>query len=171
MKIPLQKVNLFFTQVRREIEREEIVFLTSEKEIEDLAPAVERCESTRYGDEVGPGSEKVPCGARVQICSHDCDASVEYIRAETLEWLRALHVIKAISVKMRPMGTCPEPPLSPWTKKTLMKRQRAGEFKPYHLVIQHGTVQEMRDLLFVALWEGLFLTSCETWSEQGITNP
>ena len=165
-----EKMKLFCALVRREIEREEDVYFTSEKEIEDLALAVERSESTRYGDEVGTGSDKVPCGARVQICSHDRDASVEYIRAETVEWLRALRVNEAVSVKMRPMGTCREPPLSPWTKKTLMKRQKGGEYKPYHLVIQHRTVQEIRDLLFVALWEGLFLTSCETWSEQGVAN-
>ena len=28
----------------------------------------------------------------------------------------------------------------------------------------------MRDLLFVALWEAMFSTSCENWSEQGVAN-
>ena len=51
-----------------------------------------------------------------------------------------------------------------------MKRQKGDEYKPYRLVIGHRTVQETRDLLFVALWEGLFLTSCEAWSEQGVAN-
>ena len=156
--------------MRREIEREEEVFLTSEKDIEDLALAVERCDSTRYGDEVGPGSDKVPCGARVQIMTRDREASVEDMRAQTVEWLRAVHVNEAVSVKMRPMGTCREPPLSPWTKKTLMKRRKADVYKTYQFVSKGKTVQEMRDLLFVALWEALFLTSCENWSEQGVAN-
>ena len=73
-------MKLFCTLVCREIEREEDVF-------EDLVLAVERCESTRYGDKVDPSSDKVPCGARFQTCSHDRNASAEYIRAETAEWL------------------------------------------------------------------------------------
>ena len=165
-----EKMALLCTLVRREIEREEEVFLTSEKDIEDLALAVERCDSTRYGDKVGLGSEKVPCGARVQIVTRDSEASVEDMRAQTVEWLRAVHINEAVSVKMRPMGTCREPPLSPWTKKTLMKRRKADVYKTYQFVSKGKTVQEMRDLLFVALWEALFLTSCENWSEQGVAN-
>ena len=75
---------------------------TSLVDIEDLALAVERCESTRYGDEVGPGSNKVPCGARVQIVTRDSEASVEDMRAQTVEWLRALHVNEAVSVRCGP---------------------------------------------------------------------
>ena len=51
-----------------------------------------------------------------------------------------------------------------------MKRQRADEYRSYEFLSEGKTVQEMRDLLFVALWEALFLTSCETWSEQGVAN-
>ena len=55
-----EKMTLLCTLVRREMEREEEVFMTSEKDIEDLALAVERCDSTRYGDEVGSFRRPAP---------------------------------------------------------------------------------------------------------------
>ncbi len=51
-----------------------------------------------------------------------------------------------------------------------MKRRSADVYKSYKFLSKGKTVQEMRDLLFVALWEALFLTSCENWSEQGVAN-
>ena len=58
----LTKMELLLNAVRREIEGETRIYMTSEQDIEELSKAIGRCTSKFY-DEVGAGS-RVPEGAR-----------------------------------------------------------------------------------------------------------
>jgi len=156
------KMRLLCEAVRSEIEREEDVFLNSEADIEKLALAVEACRSEVFGDEVGPGFEPIPPGCRLQLGEQSEGTSVQDLRKETASLVRSMQVDKAVSVKFRPMGTSRQPPMDNFSKK-LMKYG----FKE---VAEGLSVQEMRDLLLIALWDALFLTASEHWTQQKVAN-
>ena len=49
------------------MEGEEYVILDSQEQAEELAIAIEQCQNSRYHDEVGDGSSKLPKGSRVRV--------------------------------------------------------------------------------------------------------
>ncbi len=167
------KLKLLCEAVRCEIERVEDVFLNGEEDIEKLARAVEACTSEIFGDEVGPGFSPIPAGSRLQLVDESAsDISVQGRRAQAATLVRSLQVGTPVSVKLRPMGTARAPPLHPFGK-ALMKTTptKAGRvFRKLEKVAQDKTLQEVRDLLLVTLWDALFLTACEHWSDQKVTN-
>jgi len=161
------KLELLCAAVRNEIERVEDVYLNSEDDIEKLAQAVERCASGAFGDEVGPGFKPVPQGSRLQFEEKDPSSTISAWRNETAALVRGVQVGTAVSVKFRPMGTCREPPLDHFAKKELMKSPKkiGGPPRRFKFVAKERSVQEMRDLLLIALWDALFLTTCEHWTQ------
>ena len=159
------KLKLLCEAVRNEIERVEDVYLNSEADIERLALAVEGCVSEHFGDEVGSGFKPIPKGSRLQFDEPDAATPIATWRSETAALVRGLHVGTAVNVKLRPMGTCRQPPLDGFAKKELMKSSRkGGPPRRFETVAQGRSVQKMRDLLLIALSDALFLTACEHWT-------
>ena len=166
------KLRLLCEAVRCEIEREEDVYLNGEDDIEKLASAVEACQSDKFGDEVGPGFKPIPEGSRLilGVDEKSPDSTVQERRAESASLVRSMRVGTAVSVKMRPMGTSREPPLDRFGKDLMKKSNKAGPFKRLEKIAGDRSVQEMRDLLLLALWDALFLTACEHWTEHKVAN-
>jgi len=149
--------------VRQELQRQEDVYLKNEDEIERLARAVEAC-TTDEAKEVGAGFETIPQGCLLHL-SFDASLQGETIqrrRKAAAEIVRSHDISKPITVIFRPLKTCREPPLDGLAKslvtgtdafvKSLKKK---GKYQ----------VATMRDELLLRLWDALFLTACEHWSE------
>ena len=162
------KLKLLCEVVRVEIEREEDVFLNSEDDIEKLAAAVEACQSEYYGDEVGLGFKSVPEGSRLQLGMYEKGASVQNVRLQTAALVRSVQVGNAISVKMRPMGTIRRPPLDAFGNKLMERvaRRKESPFLSLERIADGRSASAMRDFILVALWDALFLTACEHWTNQ-----
>lgn len=165
-----EKLDLLCDAVRAEIERVEDVYLNSEEDIEKLARAVEASRSHKFGNEVGPGFKPIPEGSRLALRDDDVSVGPES-RALVASHVRALEVGRALNVKLRPMGSVREPPLDPFGKELMQKNKADAFVTAREIAAGKHTVQEMRDLLLVALWDALFLTACEHWTElETVTN-
>jgi len=159
------KLKLLCEAVRQEMERVEDVYLNSEDDIERLALAVEASRSEAFGDEVGPGFQAIPEGSRLQLEKRDPSLTTSRWRFEAAASVRGMEPGTALSVKLRPMGTCRAPPLDRFAKQELMKSsQKGGPPRKFEAVVNGRSAQEIRDLLLIALWDALFLTSCEHWT-------
>ena len=157
-EVNLGKLEELCVAVRQEIEAETLVHLPSTAEIEALAQAVETCQS-KFGDEVGPGS-KIPEGARVVVAAEeDCP------RAHVAKLIRSMQEGHAVRVKMRPLKTCRAPPLDP-SARDIMRQ-------PYATVREmamESSVEDVRDRLLLALWDALFLSQAQRWTEDEVAN-
>jgi len=149
--------------VKTELQRQEDVFLKDDDEIEKLARAVEAC-TTDCADEVGAGFDKtIPKGCRLLLFDADLqDENTQRRRKAAAEIVRSHDISKPITVIFRPLKTCREPPLDSLSKLLLKGTsyfedglKRKGKFQ----------VATMRDELLLRLWDALFLTACEHWSE------
>ena len=149
------KLNQLIQAVRQEIEAETLIYLTSDDEIEQMARAIERCTS-KYYDELDDGC-RLPKGSRLMIESKS--------RRKVAELLRSLHIGQQLKVKMRPLGTCREPPLDPFARQ-LMKTP----YKNLRDLTLTDTIEEVRDKLLLSLWDALFLTASETWTKDGVAS-
>ena len=74
--------------------------MATQEEVDDLALAIETCESTHFVDEVGRGS-KVPVGARVIV-------DVAATKADVAAAVRGL-ANSYVNVLIGPFGTCRAP--------------------------------------------------------------
>ena len=159
----MDKIQRLAEIVRQELQRQEDVYLKDECDIEKLARAVEACTSN-LPDEVGPGFDKtIPKGCRLLLFDASLEGeTIQRRRKAAAELVRSHDLAKPISVKFRPDGTCRTPPLDGLAKslvtgtdafvKSLKKK---GKYQ----------VTTMRDELLLRLWDALFLTACEHWSE------
>ena len=159
----MDKIQRLAEIVRRELRRQEDVYLKDECDIEKLARAVEAC-TTDLPDEVGPGFDKtIPKGCRLLLFDADLqDESTQRRHKAAAEIVRSHDISKPITVIFRPQNTCREPPLDPLAKAVVGGKasfeqhlKRKGKFQ----------VATMRDELLLRLWDALFLTACEHWSE------
>ncbi len=144
--------------MRREIEREEEVYLQSEDDIERLATAVEACQS-ELPDEVGPGFKPIPAGCQLLLGleAPSSNSSVQDLRAEAAMLVRSHELRMPIGVKFRPVRTARAPPLDSFGKWLMNVWE--GNFKTLDkiLSVRHiRTVEETRDLLLLQLWDALF---------------
>ena len=144
--------------MRREIEREEEVYLQSEDDIERLATAVEACQS-ELPDEVGPGFKSIPAGCQLLLGleAPSSNSSVQDLRAEAAMLVRSHELRMPIGVKFRPVRTARAPPLDSFGKWLMNVWE--GNFKTLDkiLSVRHiRTVEETRDLLLLQLWDALF---------------
>ena len=159
------KLQMLHEAVKCEVERLEKVFLNSEDDIEQLARAVEASTSTACGCEVGPGFKAIPPGAQLQI-SEDWTvpgSTVRKMRTATAAFVRSLPVGEATMVKFRPLRSPRASPLD-LVGRELMAASSLREAFP------DKTTEEILANLLVLLWDALFLTACENWTEQQVSN-
>ena len=88
--------------------------------------------------------------------------TIQRRRKAAAEIVRSHDISKPITVIFRPLKTCREPPLDPLAKSLLTgtdafvkSLKKKGKYQ----------VATMRDELLLRLWDALFLTACEHWSE------
>ena len=144
--------------MRREIEREEEVYLQSEDDIEKLATAIEACQSD-LPDEVGPGFKSIPAGCQLLLGleAPSSISSVQDLRAEAAMLVRSHELRMPIGVKFRPVRTARAPPLDRFGN-SLMHFSDGG-FKTLDKILSTRhirTTEEARDLLLLQLWDALF---------------
>ena len=153
------KLELLCAAVRREIEGETVVYLKTERDIEMLAAAVERCKSKAFADEVDNGGpSEIPDGARL-VVEVDEALPVETRRAKVAELVRSLAEGEPVRVRQRPIGTSREPPLD-----TFARALTKQPYKTFRELSGDRSMEEMRDRLLLCLWDALFLAASVTWS-------
>ena len=131
--------------IRREIEAERTIYLTSEDEIEEIARAVEKCKSKHFYDEVDEGS-RLPKGCRLMIEAEE--STIAKSRIKVADIIRSLEVGQNLIVKFRPLKTCRQPPLDTFAR-SLMNIP----YKTVREFIQECSIEELRDkLLLVLRW-------------------
>jgi len=170
------KLRLLCEAVRCEVERIEDVYLNSERDVEELARAVEKCTSARYGDEVGDGFKAVPEGSRLIVDIDHDDREAHEVRLEVAALVRMVEPGSAVAARLRPMGTMRQSPLDK-PGMHLMQRKQCGKtvwyrapFIRFESYVEERAAPDIRDALLVQLWAALFLTACEHWSEGGYSN-
>ena len=150
----MDKIQRLAEIVRRELQRQEDVYLKDECDIEKLARAVEAC-TTDLPDEVGPGFDKtIPKGCRLLLFDADLqDENTQRRRKAAAEIVRSHDISKPITVIFRPLKTCREPPLDPLAKSLVTgtdafvkSLKTKGKFQ----------VATMLDELLLRLWDALF---------------
>ncbi len=153
---------MLLNAIRREIEGETTIYLTSEDDIEEIVKAIAQCDSEFY-DEVGSGC-RIPKGSRLIIEAQS--SNVKARRKKVIEILRSMEMGHTIQVKTRPLWTSRQPPLDTFGRE-IMKM-------PYKTVRQlmrdDDTIEEIRDKLLLALWDALFLSASEQWTNDGVAN-
>ena len=158
----INKLELLLIAIRSEIAGETTIHITSEDQMEDLAKTIENC-TTKIADEVGEGSALVPNGARLMI---EVEArTLTDRRAKIAEVVRSLNEGDTIKVKMKPYGTCREPPMDPFSRD-LMKNPD----KTVQQLLIDSSIEEVRDRLLLSLWDSLFLACSEVWTEDQVAN-
>ena len=160
----MDKIQRLAEIVRQELQRQEDVYLKDEHQIEKLARAVEACTSN-LPEEVGPGFDKtIPKGCLLHL-SFDASLQGETIqrrRKAVADIVRSHDISKPITVIFRPLKTCREPPLDPLAKSLVSGTENFEQHLRRKGKLQ---VPTMRDELLLRLWDALFLTACEHWSE------
>ena len=143
------KLQLLAAAVRQEIEAVTCVYLATSTEIEDLAVAVERCE-TESADEVGPYDpevpkerQKIPLGARL-IIKVDMTLPLKERRLKAAELVRSFDEGQAVHVKMRPLNTRRRPPLDTFARDLMHAPDKNVE------EFFGDNVEEARDRLLLA---------------------
>ena len=102
--------------------------------------------------------------------SEEQASSVENGRRCVGEIIRGLEEGAAVHVKMRPVGTCRQPPLDTFARK-VVKPNAKGEYKTVQALASNTmSREEIRDRLLQVLWDALFLSACEVWSRQKKAN-
>ena len=148
-EVSMPKLELLLNAIRQEIEAETTIYFTSEQEVEQIANAIERCKSKQFYDEVAEGS-RLPAGARLMIEANE--STLIKNRKAVAELVRSIEIGKALKVKMRPLGTCRQPPLDTFGRQIMEI--------PYKMVRQlsaGSSVEEVRDKMLLVLWDALFL--------------
>jgi len=162
-EVSIPKLELLINAIRREIEGETTIYLTSEDEVEKIARAIETCKSKLFYDEVDQGS-RLPKGSRLMVEAQE--PTLMKSRQKVAEIIRSLEVGQCLKVKLRPLGTCRQPPLETFTRD-LMKT-------PYKtirdLLTTHDAIEEVRDKLLLVLWDALFLSASEAWTNDDVSN-
>ena len=148
-EVKKSKLQELAAAVRQEIEAVTCVYLVTSSEIEDLAVAVERCE-TESADEVGPYDpevpkerQKIPIGARLMI-KVDMTLPLKERRLKAAELVRSFDEGQAVHVKMRPLNTGRRPPLDTFARDLMHAPEK---------IVQdfvNGDVAEARDRLLLA---------------------
>ena len=158
----IPKLELLMNAIRQEIEAETTIYLTSEAEIEEIARAIETCKSKQFYDEVEQGS-RLPKGSRLMIQAEE--STLMKSRANVAEIIRSLEVGQSLKVKLRPLDTCRKPPLETFARD-IMK----VPYKTVREFTQECSTEELRDKLLLILWDSLFLSQCESWSKDNVSN-
>ncbi len=148
-EVKKSKLQELAAAVRQEIEAVTCVYFVTSSEIEDLAVAVERCE-TESADEVGPYDpevpkerQKIPIGARLMI-KVDMTLPLKERRLKAAELVRSFDEGQAVHVKMRPLNTGRRPPLDTFARDLMhAPDQNVEEFFG-------DNVEEARDRLLLA---------------------
>ena len=161
-EVSIPKLELLMNAIRQEIEAETIIYLTSETEIEEIARAIETCKSKQFYDEVDQGS-RLPKGCRLMIEAEE--STLVKSRTKVADIIRSLEVGQSLKVKLRPIGTCRQPPLETFARN-LMK----VPYKTVREFIQECSIEELRDKLLLVLWDALFLSQCESWTNDNVSN-
>ena len=159
----MDKIQRLAEIVRQELQRQEDVYLKDECDIEKLARAVEAC-TTDFANEVGPGfDETIPKGCRLLLFDASLEGeTIQRRRKAAAEIVRSHDIPNPITVIFRPQSTCWEPPLDPLAKAVVGGRTSLEQHLERKGKLQVAT---MRDELLLRLWDALFLTACEHWSE------
>jgi len=161
-EVSIPKLELLMNAIRQEIEAETTIYLTSEDEVEKIARAIETCKSKRFHDELDQGS-RLPKGSRLMIEAEE--STLMKSRAKVAEIIRSLEVGQSLKVKLRPLGTCRQPPLETFARD-LMK----VPYKTVREFTQERSIEELRDKLLLVLWDALFLSQCESWTKDDVSN-
>ena len=157
----IRKLDLLLNAIRREIEGEISIYLISEDDVDEIARAIAQCESQFY-DEVGSGS-RIPKGSRLIIEAQS--SNVKTSRKKVTEILRSLEVGQTIQVKTRPLGTSRQPPLDTFGREIMRT-----PYKTTRQLMRDDTIEEIRDKLLLTLWDALFLSTSEQWTNDGVAN-
>ena len=152
------------------VEGEVLVDLDPE-ELEAIAVAVNRSGSTLFADEVGPGS-KLPQGARVQVDSTRLPAArgSKELRERRAAVVAAIRDDRegGLCVLMRPLRTERAPPVDDMGKAMDSNETmwRIAKDWPGMALSIEDTLERM----LLVLWDGLFLTQAEAWTNGGVAN-
>ena len=161
------KMELLCVAVRREIEGEAVVYLRTDEDIESLAAAVETCCSTDFADEVGKDTAAIPKGARISV-EVDEGLPLQKRRCAIAALVGSMREGDPVRAMLRPLGTSREPPLDTFARE-LMRRpyRKFGELAGRRQIEE---IEEMRDRLLLCLWDALFLSACERWTTEAVSN-
>jgi hypothetical protein len=172
----VKKLEQLHAVVLREMEAETLVVLSTVDEIEALACAVE-CDYDdarakekalkKHADEVSniglPINKTVPMGSRLLVeLGDDAPEDVPQKRCLVAKVVRSMREGDAVLVKKRPLKTCRAPPLSPFGKSLLNQKDPVSVATKR--LLQDVSAAELRDRLFLLLWDAQFLTMCEVWT-------
>ena len=148
-EVNVTKLQELAAAVRQEIEAVTCVYLATSSEIENLAVAVERCES-ESADEVGPYNpevpeerQKIPVGARL-IIKVEMTLPLKERRLKAAELVRSFDEGQAVHVKMRPLNTRRRPPLDTFARELMNQPDKNVE------EFFGDNVEEARDRLLLA---------------------
>jgi hypothetical protein len=173
------KLELLCGAVRREIEGETVVFLRTERDIASLAAAVEGCRSVEFADEVGKDATAIPEGARVSV---GVDESLPHNarRLAVAALVRSMHEGDPVCVKLRPLRTSRQPLLDTFARELMRPREPPPDtsarelmrrpYKTFCELAGKRPIEEMRDRLLLCLWDAMFLSACERWTTEAVTN-
>ena len=137
-----------------------------------IADALERSRPGRcvkaFVDEVGPGSPYVPEGSRILIAVKGGSSRMTFAeRRSAIATAVRRMVGKTLPVHTRPVGTIRTPPMDDFAMALLRK----------DLTLQKAAAEEglktkaaTLDRMLLCLFDALFLTQCETWTESGVSN-
>ena len=92
--------------------------------------------------------------------------SVKKDRQIVVELVLGLQVGDAIIIKTRPIGSSREGPLDALGKDLVASKDIQDLRDNYWDV----AVEDMRDRFLLVLWDALFLTACEKWTQDGFSN-
>ena len=161
-EVSLTKLEFLLQAVRSEMEGQTTVYMTSQEEVEQLARAIENCD-TKVCDEVGPGGGRIPEGARLVVEVQGTSLATR--REHVAELVRSLEIGTPLDVKMRPFNTARKPPLDPFGRALLKNPEMT-----VRELLADGTIEEIRDKLLLCLWDALFLSASEQWTKDGVSN-
>ena len=161
-EVSLTKLEFHLQAVRSEMEGQTTVYMTSQEEVEQLARAIENCD-TKICDEVGAGS-RIPVGARLVVEVQGTSLATR--REHVAELVRSLEVGTPLDVKMRPFNTTARKPLLDPFGRAILKNPEMTVRE----LLADGTIEEIRDKLLLCLWDALFLSASEQWTKDGVSN-
>ena len=161
-EVNIPKLELLLIAIRQEIEAETTIYMTSEDDIETIARAIETCKSKVFYDEIDHGC-RLPKGSRLMIEAKETALIKQ--RVKVAELMRSIEVGQALKVKLRPLGTCREPILDTFARDIM-----SIPHKTIRQLITHSTIEDVRDKMLLSLWDALFLSASEEWTNQNVAN-
>jgi len=161
-EVSIPKLELLLHAVRQEIEAETIIYMTSDDDIENIARAIETCTSKVFYDELGEGC-RLPKGSRLMI---EVEATTLIKQRKNIaDLVRAIEVGDPLKVKLRPLGTCREPLLDTFARDIM-----SIPYTTIRQLINDNTIEDVRDKMLLVLWDALFLSASEAWTNQNVAN-